>query len=744
MQIMMLLSLANMISRAADERKKEVLKTPLPDWVQPIKPDLEKAVDVSETSDGLGHLLLDSQVHAGKGATYRHFAWKLLTAGAVDANSRISLSFDPQFESLAIHQLLVYRDGLPINRLPNQVIEILHREASLDRQIYDGRLSAVMILPDIRVGDVVEYAYSVTGENPIFKHRFLDSFLTQWSVPVRRFHQRLLWPKERELHTKNFGSALEPERKERGHETEYVWNLTDSAARASDGNLPSWFDVWSWVHLSEFATWKEVAAWACDLCGDPGEIPPELALKIDECRKQSSPEEQALAALRYVQDDLRYLGIEVGVNSHRPYPVATVLSRRFGDCKDKAILLCTMLRQLGFDAAPALVDTDYRGVIDTLLPSPLDFDHMIVLLRLGDRDYWLDATQSGQGGSLGDLFTPAYGKALVVRKDTTSLTDVMPSGFSTSNAKVTESYEIPDYKGTALLKVHSVFHGSAADDQRDFRAAYSTDQIEKKFLNYYARTYSSIRVLAPPKYQDDRGRNELTCDEEYEISHFWEPHSDTKDRLYGEFHASILESHLFRPATRIRTMPFAISYPQDITEVVQIAFPGRFRTETVNKGAGTKEFNVTYHKSGDDRRVTLEYTFRTFTNHVAAENTQDYCDKIDKARDFLNYEVWIDSKLATDAPSSSTTAETPKAKVDGGAAGRLLSYGFLGIGGVASFVFCWRRRRSGARQRGQLENNALHCCVICGQTEHSEPDTDFRVARDGSEYCRRHLPVRGS
>ena len=109
---------------------------------------------------------------------------------------------------------------------------------------------------------------------------------------------------------------------------------------------------------------------------------------------------QLLLGHRKLESTVRYLGIEVGENSHRPYPVETILSRRFGDCKDKSLLLCTMLRRLGFEAHPSLVDTDVRHNLAEWLPSPLAFDHMVTQLRFHGKDIWLDPTDSDQGGPL--------------------------------------------------------------------------------------------------------------------------------------------------------------------------------------------------------------------------------------------------------------------------------------------------------------------------------------------------------
>src|SRR5207248_3294814 len=92
---------------------------------------------------------------------------------------------------------------------------------------------------------------------------------------------------------------------------------------------------------------------------------------------------RALPALRFVQDDVRYLGIEIGPSSHRPHPPAAVLDQRFGDCKDKSLLLVTLLRALGVEAWPVLLHTSLGRALDEWLPTAVAFNHVVVLARVG-------------------------------------------------------------------------------------------------------------------------------------------------------------------------------------------------------------------------------------------------------------------------------------------------------------------------------------------------------------------------
>lgn len=57
-----------------------------------------------------------------------------------------------------------------------------------------------------------------------------------------------------------------------------------------------------------------------------------------------------------------------------------------------------------------------------------------------------------------------------------------------------------------------------------------------------------------------------------------------------------------------------------------------------------------------------------------------------------------------------------------------------------------RHRRDVSTRRKRFETDSrspaetLHRCAVCGATELSDPNLDFRVASDGEEYCIAHLP----
>jgi hypothetical protein len=113
---------------------------------------------------------------------------------------------------------------------------------------------------------------------------------------------------------------------------------------------------------------------------DTGEKPEtEIASQVDTLAKNQSDALSKIDALyTYVSRQIRYVAIEIGVGGYQPHPPADVYKNKYGDCKDKATLLISMLGKIGLRAYPALVGTRGDVEADPKVPTLATFDHMIV------------------------------------------------------------------------------------------------------------------------------------------------------------------------------------------------------------------------------------------------------------------------------------------------------------------------------------------------------------------------------
>ena len=126
-------------------------------------------------------------------------------------------------------------------------------------------------------------------------------------------------------------------------------------------------------------SWNDVAAWYRDLLRDLPRSTPEIhALSEQLTATSESPREKLEAQLAFLRQKVRYTAVEIGIGGYRPSEPAEVLERKWGDCKDKALLLIDLLAASGIESYPALILLDQRRRIDVEFPSPRSFNHLIV------------------------------------------------------------------------------------------------------------------------------------------------------------------------------------------------------------------------------------------------------------------------------------------------------------------------------------------------------------------------------
>lgn len=624
---------------------------PRPSWVISIEDSASAASPGTkeEDNDGEQYFLLDHQTHAGTQEYYSHVVKRIANQNGVQNGAQLQFEFNPSYEQLTIHSIVIRREGKTLNRLEMEKFKVLQQETSLERNLFNGNLSAVLFLEDVRVGDVIEYASTTRGANPILKGRFVGGFSVEWSAFLKKLSYRLLWPSGRTLTFKNHKTEVQPVIRDLPGLKEYVWDMNNLPPLTADDRVPAWYEKYGWVQLTEFSTWKEVVDWAAPLYEtEKQELPEDLQKKIALWRLLKTPEKQVSAALRFVQDEVRYLGIEVGPGSHQPNQPNVVFARRFGDCKDKAFLLCTVLRELGLEAHPVLVSTYTRKRISEWAPSPFAFNHVVAQVKIGKQVHWLDATRTHQRGPLANIYLPDYGRGLVIARGGSELTTFSTSKSVEALTTITATFTIRDYTNSTGYKITTVNRGHAADLIREELAETRREVVEKNYLNYQAKLYPKIKQTRPLEVVDDQERNIITINEHYAVPDAWEL-SDNKDHWSMMFYPDELYDMAQKPETSFRTMPLAIVHPKHHKQTIQVTLPedyeiGNENTKIESKGVRFKR-EVVYDKIS--HCITINYDFESKADSVSVEDAPDHLQKLKQIRENLSYGIQHPNRTTT-------------------------------------------------------------------------------------------------
>lgn len=624
--------LALLLSSAVAGAAEYTIGAP-PAWVHVAETlDVAAAAPEGQVSDGAWYLLTDTQQRIdAKGRTiYRRIAAKALSAKGVESIADIGIRFDPAWSTLTLHSIDVVRDGRVIPKLATAQVRVLQRETALDYRIFDGTRTASVFLDDVRVGDVVDYSYSIDGANPVFGGREAGSALLQYTEPVERLRVRLLYPARRPLSIALRNTQMQPASTRNGSEHVLEWDLHRVAARTVEDGTPGWHDTRPLLQWSEYADWAAVATWAWPLYESSQR--PSATVNAEARRivrdLPTESEQRMLAVLRFVQSEIRYLAISIGPGSHAPNAAERVLERRFGDCKDKAQLMIAMLSALGIEARAALVDTALQRGVRDLQPSPNAFDHVVVRVRIGDRIYWLDPTRSPQNGDAAHLQQANHGVALIIDPATSTLADMQGTPIArrtvTGIIDASAGFDQPvDYTVTTVAE------GARADGLRAELAASGLDRLQQQYLNFYARYYPDIESAAPVRITEDASANRVTTVESYRIARYWTKDGDTRR---ADIETPDLDEVLRQPAVVVRHAPLQLAHPQELLHHTELRLPEAWSLDAETTRVDDPAFLFERSTRLDGRRILITDHFQTRVAEVSGADTPRYAANLARAQ----------------------------------------------------------------------------------------------------------------
>jgi hypothetical protein len=617
-----------------------VLISAPPSWVDlSVTPNFAPT-PAADTSYGYDYLLLDRQVNVREEARYYRTVYRLTTENSLQDGGRVTWGFDPAYERLTVHHVRIIRDGVTQERLQEGLIKTIQQERDLDRHLLNGQLTGLAVLDDVRVGDVVDYAFTREGWNPAFRGNYFDTASAGWSIPVRHARFQVSAPAGRPIGYKSHGDVtLAFSATRQGDEQVLLWEGRDLRPIESESETPSWFTPYPHVRLSEFDAWSDVVKWAEPMYAIPSPMPAVLAEQAARLtRGLSTDADKTVALLQFVQQEVRYLGLELGAGSYQPTDPAVVLARRFGDCKDKTLLFCTLMQAAGLSAYPALLDTDWRDTIDDWMPTPHAFDHVIACIPQADGFLWVDPTLMYQQGELQRRGFPDYRRALVVQAGQDALTKIVVPSTAQSEVRITERFDIVAFDQPARFEVTTTSSGLSADSQRSYFATTTPEQIAKHYVNYYATAYPGLTRSALPVLTDDARNNVVTVVENYEIPDLWSAPNESGE-IRAEFFPKPILDYAARPDTTVRTMPLRVSHPTNVQLTTTVNLPEAWKVTPEDRVIESHAFRAKGAILAEGKVVTMTYGWESRAHHVPAKHIVAHVKDLNRFRDSLGYSL---------------------------------------------------------------------------------------------------------
>ena len=258
--------------------------------------------------------------------------------------------------------------------------------------VYDeSRIKSISAVDEAEPGTV--FGYQITSEEkPFFNQLFW--FFQGDTSPVVSSRLTLVLPTGWRANSITLNHAtVEPT----VNGTSYTWELRDLAAMELEPASPSMINLVPRLEVKYFPTegargttsrafdsWLEISRWYTDLSATEAVPDERIAAKARELTANAKTEFERIRAIGSYLQTLQYISIQIGVGRWRPHSAAQVFAKSYGDCKDKANLMRALLKSLNIDSYPVLIHAGDPTFVRETWPSPYQFNHCIVAVRIGD------------------------------------------------------------------------------------------------------------------------------------------------------------------------------------------------------------------------------------------------------------------------------------------------------------------------------------------------------------------------
>ena len=447
-------------------------------------------------------LLFDNRSYtfdeAGRLIRKWHVVYKVITQKGAEGWDSLSLEWAPWHEARPEIRVRVIAPDFSVRELdPHAITEAPAREGEYKTYSDGKRLRAPF--PAIAPGVVVEEEYIARENEPFFAAGWTGwTWFGHDQNPSAHSSVVLDAPASLPL---RFGTLLlpnlKPVRAEANKRVTLTFDLGPlEASEPRDSYLPPDVTHYPEVRFSTGASWQAIATEygkTVDSRANLAVVQPIVDKLI--VGKNSVAEKEA-AILDFLDREVRYTGIEFGEAALVPHDPAETLAHKYGDCKDKATLLVTMLRAAGIPAYVALLNAGSRMDVPAELPGMGLFDHAIVYVpgnpRHKEPALWIDATD--RYARLGQFPIHDQGRwALIARAETTELVKT-PESTSKDNVLLEFREITMSENGPASITEKSRPRGIFESNYRGTFADKPDKEMRDSLTGYVKRQYIAEKL----------------------------------------------------------------------------------------------------------------------------------------------------------------------------------------------------------------------------------------------------------
>jgi tetratricopeptide (TPR) repeat protein len=346
-----------------------------------------------------------------------HYAVKILNQRGKEDFSEAKIEYDSTYEKVELGFARVIKpDGSMVEVGGRHLRDV---SKYLNFPLYSNARVLIISFPELGEGAVIEYKFRIVRNELLAGKEFVSHYPVKSSEPILHadFSLRLSPGKEARIKLLNekfndFGARLAPSVERDKDAIVYKWSFRSVPQIIPEPQMPPSPEINPSILISSFSSWREIYDWWDSLSRDKiasdGPVRRKVKELLYKCR---SEEEKARAIYNYCAGQIRYVAVEYGRAGYEPHNAGDIFRNKYGDCKDQAVLLVTMLREAGLKAWPVLIPTQDTYNLNPDFPAVI-FDHCIAAVELSSGLVFMDPT--AETCSFGDLPTGDQARRVLI------------------------------------------------------------------------------------------------------------------------------------------------------------------------------------------------------------------------------------------------------------------------------------------------------------------------------------------
>lgn len=414
-----------------------------------------------------------------------HYLVKILNERGKESFSETHIDYDSTYEKVELEYARTIKPDGTIAEVGSKNTRDVSKY--LNFPLYSNVRVFIISFPEIAEEAVIEYKIKIYKNQLINKKDFVIDYPLQTSEPILAASFQIGLPAGRNPRIKilnegynNFKADLNPRIEEKDNCLIYAWKFKDIPQIIPESNMPPVTIITPALLISTFDSWKDIYNWWWQLAKNKIIADTAIKSEVKELIENKNSDEAKIRAIyNFCAQKIRYVAVEYGQAGYEPHAACDIFKNKYGDCKDQAVLLVTMLKEAGLESWPVLIPTEECYNLNDDFPSVI-FNHCIAAVLLDKEVIFLDPT--AQTCSFGDL--PAGDqnrRVLIIREDSYQVLDtpLYPSGHNL----LKQSLKIKINNDETISGEKEVFTSGVYSQGQRYWLVYTQPELIEETLN---------------------------------------------------------------------------------------------------------------------------------------------------------------------------------------------------------------------------------------------------------------------